>query len=324
MDIDAKSPKIPPSSSATLPVGVLILALALFVTTWVIAPQETLSGEIHPTPVTLRPRQGTAPRFTPRPENHPGQVATASSERPMLVRGFGHPYEIALTFDDGPHPHYTAKVLDILHHYRVKAAFFINGMWLAMDPKGRARAVLTRAYLEGHLIGNHTYSHELLSRLPPAKQTWQIVANELLVSDLIAQRPRIFRPPYGQMTRHATEVLRQYGYQEVLWNIASHEGDAEGDPEPIAHELMMWVLHHKGGIVLLHDRLPASVQATALLLARLRKINCRRLRQGKTLFRVVGLDSFLRSPAESRALAPRRAKARRHFRARLETLCKGQ
>ncbi len=299
----------------SLPGWVLAASTALFIATWLFAPTETLSGQLP---------YGTAalPRITPaiHIEAPTKQLAAARRLRPARVRGFGRPFEIALTYDDGPHPRHTRRLLDILHRHHVKAAFFINGMWLKLDRGGKNRAVLRQAHLEGHLVGNHTYSHELLSAIPKERQTWQIVTTELLLADVLGERPRIFRPPYGQMTRHAASVLARYGYQEVLWNISTEE-DGRNDPRDLARQLWWWIKRYQGGILLLHDRHKRSVDATELLLTKLRTINCQRLYRGEPLYRVVPLDYFLGSPAESQALAPQRAAARRRFRARLRARC---
>lgn len=298
-----------------LPGWLLAISMALFLATWLFAPAETLSGQ-RPYAVAPHARLPSAVRL----EAPTKQLAAGRRERPTRIRGFGRPFEIALTYDDGPHPYHTRRLLDILHRHQVKAAFFINGMWLKLDRGGKNRAILRQAHLEGHLVGNHTYSHELLSAIPKDRQTWQIVATEVLLSDVLGERPRIFRPPYGQMTRHAASVLAHYGYQEVLWNISTEE-DGTKDPGDLARQLWWWIKRYQGGIVLLHDRHKRSVDATELLLTRLRKTNCERLRRGEPLYRVVPLDYFLGSPAESQALAPKRAAARRRHRARLRALC---
>lgn len=301
-----------------LPGWVLALSILLFIVTWLWAPAETLSGELHVPSTQLRKRLD-GPALRARGKALPGSAQ--ARQRPLRVLGFGHPYQVALTFDDGPHPYLTGRLLDILARHQVKGTFFVNGFWMdQMANKGRARSVLLRAHLEGHLIGNHTYGHELLARLKPDQQTWQIVANELLIDELLGERVRVFRPPYGQITPHSSKVLAHYGYQEVLWNITAREAET-GDPEQVARELLTWLGHHRGGIVLLHDRHAVSVDATEIFLARLFTLNCKRLAHSKRPYRVVGLDYFLESPAESQALANRRATERRRYEQRLAARC---
>ncbi|MBW2732191.1 MAG: polysaccharide deacetylase family protein [Deltaproteobacteria bacterium] len=303
-------------TSPAAPLTLMAASFALFGYSWAFAPDEALHSPQKVGASLLLPRRAPSSVLA-----HPR--LQASGKAPFLVHGFDHPGEIALTFDDGPHPIHTARLLDILARHEAQATFFVNGMWLdrARGSVGRSRSVLMRAELEGHTIGNHTYSHALLSRLPPEKQRWEIVANEVLVSQITGSRMRLFRPPYGQLTAFSSSVLREYGYQIAMWNITAPEDEMGEDPTLIAKDLLRWMRHHEGGILLLHDRHPWSVDAAEIFLGKLHAINCRRLRRGDNLYRVVPLDSFLRSPAESRDLAAQTAKDRAQHRQRLERLC---
>ena len=176
---------------------------------------------------------------------------------------------------------------------------------------------------DGHTVGNHTYSHARLGRLRPEQQTWQILANDVLITALLGQRATLFRPPYGQMTEHARRVLREHEYVETRWNAAAADEQAE-DPQDIAAEVMRWVRHHHGGIVLLHDRHRPSVLATQMVLQQLTRDNCRRLARDEKTYEIVPLDYFLRSPAELRARAEQIDAAHRRHLARLERLCARQ
>ena len=282
------------------PGAVLVFSLLLFSVTWAVAPGHLLSR--IPTVEVVAP---TAREVTADEPSAPSTVrAVGLTNRPVTVYGFSRPYEVALTFDDGPHPVHTAKLLDILDKYHIRATFFVNGYWL---DTGRilglkSREVLLRAARTGHTIGNHTYNHRLLSKLSPQEQTWEIVANELLLTEVLGQRPLLFRPPYGKMTRHATEVIKQYGYVETMWNVTAAD-EIHRQPTEIASGVMRWLHRHKGGIVLLHDRVRSSVDAVNIILRRLQTENCRRKSSGLPRYRIVGLDAFLRSPAESLALA---------------------
>lgn len=300
------------------PLSLMAASLALFAISWGAAPASLLHGSAPP--------PGSA-RLLPRPDPAASLALPppqGSAEARFLVHGFGHPYEIALTFDDGPHPAHTARLLDVLARHQVHATFFVNGMWLDRGRRGaaRARSVLMRADAEGHSIANHTYSHALLSRLPPEQQRWEIVANELLVSQLTGRRMRIFRPPYGQLTGFASEVLQEYGYRVAMWNITAPDDEEAEDPMLLAKELLRWTKHHQGGILLLHDRHPWSVDAAEIFLARLHALNCKRLNRGLPLYRAVPLDSFLRSPPISQALGAREGLERALHRKRLSRLCR--
>ena len=304
--------------SSTVPSWVFLLSFGLFSLTWLLAPSREADGTVAQDGL-LQPR--AAPVGSAQASPQPVFADASNAEAP--VQGFGRPFEIALTFDDGPHPVQTQRLLDILARHGARATFFVNGMWLNHGKAfERSRELLQRAFQAGHQIGNHTYSHSLLTRLSPDEQAWQIVANEVLLSDLLGGiRSRVFRPPYGQLTRHANEVLQRYGYRTVLWNITAPEEDLGEDPVAVAKTLMMWIRKHQGGIVLLHDRNWWSVDAVELLLAKLSATNCKRLKRQQPLYRIVPLDSFLRSPSESRALAGHDAAAERRHRQHQLDVC---
>jgi peptidoglycan/xylan/chitin deacetylase (PgdA/CDA1 family) len=128
---------------------------------------------------------------------------------------FAHPKKVALTFDDGPDPFYTEKVLDILKKENVKATFFLVGKNVEKYPH-----VVQRILDEKHLIANHSYSHPHLDRLSDnqavlreLKSTGEALAN-------ITGLPHpYFRPPYGHLTENQKTYLEQMGYKVVMWDI---------------------------------------------------------------------------------------------------------
>lgn len=302
----------------SVPTTVLALGVALFAVSWLTAAPRR--AEMVPA-VNRAPfdRRGASPVASAigRP-----QVTKQNGGDPVAAYGFRRDHTIALTFDDGPHPVHTSRLLGILREHQVTATFFVNGYWL--DPGRhngrRARDVLLRAVREGHTIGNHTYSHKLLSRLSKEQQTWQIVANELLLSELLGERTRLFRPPYGVMTAHAERVLRRYDYVETMWNVTAADQELH-DPQRIASAVLGWIEAYRGGIVLLHDRHSWSVAATELLLRELRRRNCRRLAQQRPIYRVLPLERFLERPPASGPLARAAEQRRQAARRRMQKLC---
>jgi peptidoglycan/xylan/chitin deacetylase (PgdA/CDA1 family) len=282
----------------SLPGWLLAISIVAFVGTWVAAPQRSLSGSnpAPSTPVSPRDPGRDAPALQIQPEADPAGEQRRSNE--LFV--FSRPWRIALTFDDGPHHAQTARLLDILAEHGVHATFFVNGRWIA-DAYSRAatnRAILRRARLEGHAIGSHTYHHVNLTRLPKEEQTWEITANEAIIQQVIGERPTLFRPPYAVLSRHSLAVLRERHYVIARWNSAALDEEIH-DPETIQRTVMLWLRHHQGGIVMLHDRFRWTVDAVARVLHELARENCRRERAGQPLFEVVSLDSFLLPPAQS-------------------------
>jgi peptidoglycan-N-acetylglucosamine deacetylase len=184
------------------------------------------------------------------------------------------PGELALTFDDGPNPGWTPRLLDILAGHNVRATFFMVGKF------AKAESELARRVADaGHLIGNHTWGHPDLSRTRPAD-----VLNELTrTSDLLAQitgKPiRYFRPPFGARRPYTLKLARQLGLIPVTWNAMTNDWK-EPSADKIATTLMRKidsnqsrgyasniVLHDGGHRGLGADRGP-SVAATAQLLER--------------------------------------------------------
>jgi len=292
----------------SLPGWLLVISIAAFVGTWIAAPRRSISGSTpQPSPPSHRDPGRDAPALHIDPESDPAGEPRRTDELFVL----GRPWRVALTFDDGPHHLHTARLLDILAEHGVRATFFVNGRWIAnSDRRSKAnRQILRRARLEGHAIGSHTYSHVNLTRLRRDEQTQEITANEAIIKDVLGDRPTLFRPPYGVLSRHSLAVLRERRYVIARWNSAALDEEIH-DPVAIQRTVMLWLRHHQGGIVMLHDRFRWSVDAVARVLHELGRENCRRQRAGQVPYEVVSLDSLLVPPAQSGPLADR-SQARR-------------
>ncbi|KAG0258108.1 hypothetical protein BG011_003539 [Mortierella polycephala] len=122
---------------------------------------------------------------------------------------------VAITFDDGPFQ-YTNGLLDILKKKKVKATFFVNG-----NNNGKIssyKAVVRRAYKEGHQIASHTWSHQDLATLSNKKVTDEMTKLDTAVKSIIGVRPVYMRPPYGSTTPNTQNLLNKLGYTIVLWS----------------------------------------------------------------------------------------------------------
>lgn len=127
--------------------------------------------------------------------------------------------EVLLTFDDGPHPTLTPKLLDCLKAYDIKAVFFVLGERVAA---AGARAIVQRAFQEGHRIGNHTYTHPDLTKLSEAGVRDELKRTEDLIAEFLTDH-KLFRPPYGAHNSTVDKVAREMGYHPVLWNVDSED-----------------------------------------------------------------------------------------------------
>lgn len=161
---------------------------------------------------------------------------------------------VALTFDDGPHPVSTPKLLDILREKGVSATFFVIG-----ERAERYPDIVRRAHAEGHLVCNHTWSHPpLFCFLTPSRLRSEIECGNEAIQRICGFRPRYFRSPVG--LRHALlgPYLRDAGLEYISWSIRAR--DAFG---PKAEVLTSRIVDKiaAGDIVLLHDHTRAGARA---------------------------------------------------------------
>jgi peptidoglycan/xylan/chitin deacetylase (PgdA/CDA1 family) len=172
------------------------------------------------------------------------------------VKAFcNNPYEtqkkIALTFDDGP-SEYTLEVLALLKKYNAKATFFCIGKNIETHPE-----ILKQIIADGHLVGNHSYSHSKFFDFYNAKQIQEeIEITDALLEKYTFKKINFFRPPYGVTTPSIRRALNVTGHKTIGWNIRSLDGGTK-DQELILNRIIKRV--SPGGIVLLHDTASHSV-----------------------------------------------------------------
>ena len=170
------------------------------------------------------------------------------------------PKQIVLSFDDGPDPLFTPKILDTLASRGVPAAFFVTGLSANAHP-----SLVQREYREGHELGNHSYTHPHFDRISHAQLLVELNLTARLFESLIGARTILFRPPYGidhqPETAEEVELLpvpQSLGYVIVGARIDPHDwGEPGGGPPPSPEEIARRVLEAArrgaGNIVLLHD-----------------------------------------------------------------------
>ena len=153
--------------------------------------------------------------------------------------------EIALSFDDGPHPRLTPVILSILEEYGIKATFFMVGENVGYYPAA-ARAVAEA----GHEIGNHTFSHRKFDRLGAEELRREIFACEEAISTVSDAPVRFIRPPEGQMSDTMRQVMGELDYRVILWDVDTRDW-AHTPPETISRHILDTV--QAGDIILMHD-----------------------------------------------------------------------
>ena len=181
-------------------------------------------------------------------------MTTVLPRNRMLDRGPATATGIALTFDDGPHPEHTPRLLDELARFEIKATFFVVGQAVEQQP-----VLMRRIVAEGHTIGCHTYTHSEPRHTSAARVLDEVRRSLALIEDLTSLRSTLFRPPKGQLSLAKTLGLWKLQQTIVLWNQDPRDYCAN----PVTG-ILPWITNYRpsaGDIVLLHDTHPHCIQA---------------------------------------------------------------
>ncbi len=214
-----------------------------------------------------------------------GSTSTEKQDTNM-VWGFGIPEKtVVLTFDDGPHYRHTDAILDTLKEYKANAYFFAVGKNfghykadkkntnkktqqapLQLTLKKNAKK-LKRAIAEGHKLGNHSFTHRVLTKLGSTDRRQEMEDTNTLLK-LISDENIEFRPPYGSKDDELLKMTKELGMRSIMWNIDSLDW---GDPlaDSIVERVMKRLEKNKRGIILFHDIHKQTVQALPSLLKKL-------------------------------------------------------
>lgn len=153
--------------------------------------------------------------------------------------------KIALTFDDGPHPSQTKRILDILDAHGVKATFFMVGVNVQNYPDV-AREVVSR----GHEIGNHTFSHSKLGSMSESDVSDELERCEASLQKICNYHPQLFRPPQGALSNAIEGCSFERDYRLILWSLDTRDWEVK-NTQQIVKTVLSKV---KGGdIILMHD-----------------------------------------------------------------------
>ena len=169
------------------------------------------------------------------------------------------PPEIALTFDDGPHPVYTKKLLDGLRKRGVKATFFVT------EPYAKAQPELVQRMIdEGHEIGNHSVTHpsEGLPSQSLEQQKNEVMENHQYIKDNFGYDMHLFRFPAGKFSDQSLAVVNNCNYKSVFWSFAYKDYDVNNQPGESEALQKLKDRMHPGAIYLLHAE---STTNTAIL-----------------------------------------------------------
>ena len=178
-------------------------------------------------------------------------------EQELMEQSQAHP-EVALTFDDGPSPKYTPLLLDGLKERNVRATFFLLGKNVKENQE-----LVQRMQAEGHLLGNHTYNHVQLNKIPETTARQEILKTNNEIYEATGKYPEYMRPPYGAWKKNMELCVEML---PVFWDIDTLDWKSQNvdailkaageEPED-------------GSIILMHDEYQTSVEAALLLIDRL-------------------------------------------------------
>lgn len=158
--------------------------------------------------------------------------------------------KVALTFDDGPHPQYTPEMLEGLKKRNVKATFFLLGQEVEKYPE-----LVKQVHEEGHLIGNHSYKHEQLSKLTMEQACAQVKRTNDLIYHITGEYPSYIRPPFGDWHE---QLDCETNMAEVLWDVDSRDWSSQNHAA-IVNTVLKNV--QENDIILMHDGYETSVTA---------------------------------------------------------------
>lgn len=180
-------------------------------------------------------------------------------EQELMEQSQAHP-EVALTFDDGPSPKYTPLLLDGLKERNVRATFFLLGQNVKENQE-----LVQRMQAEGHLLGNHTYNHVQLNKIPETTARQEILKTNNEIYEATGKYPEYMRPPYGAWKKNMELCVEML---PVFWDIDTLDWKSQNvdailkaageEPED-------------GSIILMHDEYQTSVEAALLLVDRLKE-----------------------------------------------------
>ena len=178
------------------------------------------------------------------------------------------PDELALTFDDGPNAKWTPRLLEVLAGLEVKATFFLLGSRAEAEPE-----LVRRIAAEGHLIGNHSWSHPNLALTGAVRVREELARTSAVLEQIAGERVRWFRPPFGARRPAVLRIARELGLTPVLWNAMTSdwsERRAERIAERITEQVERAGRRGWAANVVLHDgghREPAAERGASVAAA---------------------------------------------------------
>ncbi len=221
----------------------------------------------------------------------------------LIISGSTPHRMLLFTFDDGPNWNTTPLLLDYLDSEGIRAVFFLSMSRLQGDGfrEQQQRAIAQDIARRGHLVANHTVQHLQLPTMNNSDLATELDNSEQIFREIFGAKPWLIRPPGGARSDRIDDTLAARGYTTVLWNINSGDVYAR-TPDSV---LATWrkVMHRRerefgeqGGIILMHDTHPWTIEAVRLVVNDIRATNCRLLARGQELFDIVDDLAYFYAP----------------------------
>jgi peptidoglycan/xylan/chitin deacetylase (PgdA/CDA1 family) len=242
-----------------------------------------------------------------------GGVVTGETKRRLLH----------FTFDDGPDPDLTPRLLDVLDRVGWKATFFFStSRFTGRERRNSQAAALAREVARrGHQLGAHGFDHKRMAQMTAAALDFQVKQSEAMFESVYGSRTFLFRPPFGSRNNVLDRMLSEGGYVTSMWNIGMADWNAR-KPELILHTFWRVLARNeaergeRGGVVLLHDTHAWSVAAFGLIADSIQARNCELLAAGEELYDVAESLAPWVLPMSDDVYAARQAALRKSTEAR--------
>lgn len=212
-----------------------------------VRPDEGLGAGVVPNP------------GIPAPQPEPSAVAVPAPPEPKPRKSIYNSCHVegtyvAMTFDDGPHPKHTPRLLDILKERGLKATFYVIGQNVVQFPE-----IMQRMVAEGHEIGNHSYTHPSLTKISAAKLGEEISKSNEAILQACGVKPTTIRPPYGATNATVNKRLNdEFGLAVILWSVDPLDWKIRKASHVSNHILQNT---KAGSIILAHDIHPSTIEA---------------------------------------------------------------
>ena len=223
--------------------------------------RKAIPGELRPVQHSPHPRTQPLPQAPSMCFDTNGRKKKAPEAPPACTN------TVALTYDDGPSPETTTRLLDILKSKDVKATFFAIGGNSDAFPE-----ILRRERDEGHIVANHSYNHPQLNAIADERIAAELDETDKAIEAALGSKPRWLRPPYGATDERVASIAGQRGLSLALWDVDTSDWQNRNADITCRNAVDNAVDNAvPGSIILMHDIHPSTVDATACIIDGLRE-----------------------------------------------------